>query len=347
MCLDLDGMADGNDGPFVDEAKHMTPEGQPAMEPGPTDADIVWLFDMRSGVGMYPHDSQHASILIDGDYLYLNTANGVDNTHVKIRCPDAPSLIVLDKKTGKLVAKDGERIGPRIFHCGWSSPSLGEVNGRREVFFGGGDGVVYAFAALEPNATPVQTLERVWRFDCDPAGPKEDVHKYSKNHKEGPSVIMGMPVFYKNRVYVTCGGDIWWGKDSAFLKCISATKTGDVTTSGEAWSYAMERNTCSTPAIVNGLVFATDGRGNVHCVDAEMGKPYWVHDVGNAIWGSALAADGKVYVGARNGAFVVLVAEKEKKVLFETRFDDEINGTVTAANGVVYVPTLSRLYAVK
>ena len=348
VCLDMDGLADGNDGPYRDESRHMTPEGQPAMELGPTDADIVWLFDLRVGVGMYPHDSQHVSILLDGGCLYLNTGNGVDNTHVKIRSPEAPSLIVLDKKTGRLVAKDGEGIGPRIFHCTWSSPSLGMVNGRREVFFGGGDGVCYAFSALPPKVPEtVQTLERIWRFDCDPNAPKEDVHSYSKNSKKGPSVIMGMPVFFKNRVYVTAGGDIWWGKYQAWLKCIDATKTGDITKTAEMWSYPLERYSCSTPAIVNDLVFITDGKGNIHCVDAGSGQAYWTHDVGNSIWGSPLAADGKVYASARNGVFVVFAAEKIKNVLLTTKFDDEINGTPTAAAGVLYVPTMSRLYAIR
>ena len=54
----------------------------------------------------------------------------------------------MDKQTGKVVAQDAERIGPNIYHCTWSSPALGEVNGQRLVFFCGGDGVVYAFEAL-------------------------------------------------------------------------------------------------------------------------------------------------------------------------------------------------------
>ena len=62
--------------------------------------------------------------------------------------PTAPSLIVLDKKTGRLVASDDARIGPRLLHGQWSSPSLGAVNGRKLVFFGGGDGTCYAFEAL-------------------------------------------------------------------------------------------------------------------------------------------------------------------------------------------------------
>ena len=57
--------------------------------------------------------------------------------------PKAPSLIALDKTTGRLVARDDEQVGPRIFHCTWSSPALGQVNGRKLVFFCGGDGVVY------------------------------------------------------------------------------------------------------------------------------------------------------------------------------------------------------------
>ena len=126
ICLDLLGQADGNDGPYLDEGRHMALPGQRPMKVTAIDADIVWLFDMPSQVDVHPHDAAHSSILIDGQYLYLNTGNGVDRTHRKIPSPDAPSLIVLDKTTGRLVAQDGERIGPRIFHCTWASPALGD-----------------------------------------------------------------------------------------------------------------------------------------------------------------------------------------------------------------------------
>jgi len=348
VCLDINGLANGNDGPYTDEARHMTPADQPSIELGPTDADIIWLYDLRAGVGVYPHDSQHVSALLDGDCLYLNTGNGVDNTHLKVRAPEAPCLIALDKKTGRLVARDNEGIGPRIFHCTWSPPSLGEVGGRRMVFFGGPDGVCYAFSAL-PKQLPetAQPLERVWCFDCDPTAPKENVSNWSKNTREGPSEIMGMPVFHKDRIYLTVGGDIWWGKYMAWLKCIDATKTGDVTGTAALWFYPLERYSVATPAIVNGLVFVTDGKGKLHCVDADTGEAYWTHDVGNSIWGSALAAEGRIYVGARDGNFMIFAADKTKNLLFTTKFDGEINGTPTAANGVLYVPTLNRLYAIK
>src|SRR6185503_8193311 len=183
--------------------------GDPKIEPGKTDADIIWLFDMVESAGIWPHDAAHSSIMIDGDLLYLNTGTGVDNTHKRIRTPDAPSLIVLDKRTGKFLARDNERIAPDIFHCTWSSPSKGTADGKSLIFFAAGNGVVYAFEPLKSGATEdgLKTLKKVWSFDCDPGAPKEKVHSYNLNRREGPSNIYGMPVSYKDRVYVAGGGD--------------------------------------------------------------------------------------------------------------------------------------------
>mgnify|MGYP005844540183 FL=1 len=371
VCLDLHGLANGNDGPFLEEARHMTPQDQPTLEPGPTDADILWRFDLRAKAGVRPHDSAHSSILLDGPFLYLNTSNGLNSQHRGVEKPDAPSLIVLDKATGRLVAEDGQGIGPRIFHSTWSSPALGEVNGRRLVFFCGGDGVCYAFEALErgetsgranappgtppsaepallPNgATKTPSLRLVWRFDCDPAAPKENVHRYIRNRRESPSNIKSMPVYHQGRVYVTVGGDIWWGKHEAWLKCIDATKTGDITHTGQLWSYALDRHCCSTPSIRDGLVYAADCSGKVHCVDAETGRPYWVHDAGGEIWASTLVADGKVYIGTRRGQFWVLAAGKERRVLSSVRLDAPVISSAVAANGALFVGTMTRLYALR
>ncbi len=349
VCLDLEGQADGNDGPYTDEGRHMVPPGEPPLEVTNLDADIIWLFDLPSQAGIYPHDGAHVSILLDGRFLYLNTGNGVDNTHRQIRAPDAPSLIVLDKETGRLVAKDDEKIGPRIFHSTWSSPALGVVDGQRLIFFCGGDGVVYAFRALPQDwqSAEVVPLERVWKFDCDPTAPKENVHQYITNRKVSPSNIKSMPVFYRDRIYVTVGGDIWWGKREAWLKCINARGSGDITSTHELWSYPLREHCCSTPSIVGDLVFVADCGGFLHCVDAETGHAYWTHDLRGETWGSTLVADGKVYVGTRRGVFWTFAASREKQVLAEINLRDSIASTPVAANGVLYVTTLTHLYAVQ
>ena len=43
VCLDVNGMADGNDGPYTDEGRHMVLEGQTPLDIREKDADIVWV----------------------------------------------------------------------------------------------------------------------------------------------------------------------------------------------------------------------------------------------------------------------------------------------------------------
>ena len=59
--------------------------------------------------------------------------------------------------------------------------------------------MVYAFETLKepPPKGQVVTLKKLWQFDFDPSGPKENVHQYNKNSREGPSNFYGMPVFSK------------------------------------------------------------------------------------------------------------------------------------------------------
>jgi outer membrane protein assembly factor BamB len=356
VCLDLNGLANGNDGPFRDEGRHMTPQDQPAMDTGPLDADIIWLLDLRAEAGVRPHDSAHCGVLMDGPILYVNTSNGLNSKHSGVDKPEAPSLVAVDKATGRLLAREREGISRNIFHSTWSSPALAEVGGRRLVFFCGGDGVCYGFEALKAgvdtvaegveSARDVRSLKLLWRFDCDPTAPKENIHDYIRNRRESPSNIKSMPVFFNDRLYVTVGGDIWWGKLQAWLQCIDVTGAGDVTEKGLLWSYPVERHCCSTPAVQDGLAYVADCAGNVHCVDADTGSPYWVHDAGSEIWASTLVADGKVYIGTRRGDFWVLAAGREKQVLSSIRLEDAVISSPVAANGTLYVGTMGRLYAV-
>ncbi len=349
LCLDLNGQADGNDGEFQGEGWFVAPNGEFPYEIGEKDADIIWSYDLKLQLGVSPHDSPHASILLDGDFLYLNTCSGVDYRHLETTGLKAPALIALNKNTGRLVARDDEHFGPRIFHSSWSSPSMEIVNGKKLLFFAGPDGILYAFEALVSADLfeKVQSLKKVWQFDCDPNGPKENIHDYLRNRKVSPSNFLGMPVFYKNRIYVTVGGDIWWGKRESYLKCIDATKTGNITATGEIWSYPLVEHSASTPAISNGLVYVTDCGKNLHCNDAESGKQYWRHNLQEDSWSSALAADGKIFAGSRGSDFWILKEGSELQVLHSVNLDSPIHSTPVAANGILFIATMNKLYAIK
>jgi outer membrane protein assembly factor BamB len=344
------------------EPPPVTAESGTNTTPSPTVPKTIWQFDLPTEAGIWSHDAAHSSILIRGDHLYLNTGTGVDNTHRRIRTPDAPSLVVLDKHTGRLLARDNEHIAPNIFHSTWSAPSMATVNGRPLVFFAAGNGIVYAFEPL-PNevigdiqSTQQSTnpsihlpifLGKVWQFDFDPGAPKTNVHRYNSNRHESPSDFFGMPVFHNNRLYVAGGGDIWWGKNEAWLKCIDTTRTGDITTNSLVWSYPLQKHVLSTPAVYHGLVFIADCGHTLHCVEADTGKPYWTHELQGEAWASPLAADGKVYLGTRSGSFCIFGASKEKKLLSTIDLGRPISSTAVAANGSLYVATMTHLYAVR
>lgn len=367
LCLDLAGLHNGNDGPFVNEAFYYAPQptndlarGAPAafspqgdllpgvppparVELGPLDADIVWMFDLTSGAGIWSHDAAHSSVLIHGDHLYLNTGTGVDNTHRRIRRPDAPSLVVLDKRTGRLLAREREGIGPNIFHSTWAPPSLARVQDRDLICFAAGNGIVYGFEPLTDTPPPgeVRTLRKAWQFDFDPDAPKTDVHRFHLNRREGPSNFYGSPVFSEGRLYVAGGGDLWWGKNAAWLQCLDLTRSQPTL----AWSAPLVRHTFSTAAVQDGLVYVSDCSQNLHCFDAQTGQVLWTHELNGETWASPCVADGRVYLGTRRGAFHVLAAGREKRVLYETNLGAPISATVVAANGTLYVATMTHLYA--
>ena len=357
VCLDTAGMANGNDGLFKDEARYLA-DAWPGpfrlnlkpIEPGPGDADIVWRYDMIAGLGVRPQDGSNGSPLVVGDYVYVCTSNGTDVSQEKVANPQAPSLIVLDKKTGALVAKDDFGIGGGIVHGQWSSPATGQVDGKPLIVFGAGNGVCYGFRPVEPaaNGKVPPAVEALWSFDCDrqrrAAGPASPWHRQDTR---GTTGIVGCPVLVDGRVYVAAGGDPWHGIREAQLNCLTASGRGDTTKSAEAWSYEIGAAGISTPAIADGLAYITDCAGRVHCVDAATGKVCWTHQERGEIWASPLVADGKVYTGTRKGVFLVFAAGREKKVLNRIELADSISATPVAANGVLYVATSKMLYALR
>jgi len=349
LCLDLAGMANGNDGPFVDEARYMAPAGAPPVPPGPTDADIIWRFDMRDELGVYPHQASAGSVLVYGERLYASTCNGRNWTGRHIPAPDAPALICLDKRTGRLLGLERSGISRRTFLCNWSSPALGIIGGRAQVIFGADDGFCYGFdpdPVAEPDGAGV--LRELWRFDCNPPHRRvRDGKPVKYDNPRGPSGILATPVVHDGRVYVAVGRNPEDGDGDGCASCIDAGgKTGDVTASAKAWMNAEIGRTLSTAAVADGLVYIADLAGFVYCLDAASGAVNWKHDTKSRIWGSPLVADGRVYIGDEEGVLTILAASRALKVLSTAKFDGPVLSTAVAAGGVLYVATDRHLYAI-
>jgi outer membrane protein assembly factor BamB len=318
ICLDTQGFRDNeNNGPFKDEK--LT---------GQNDADIIWQFDMIEEVGSYPHNMSNSSPVIMGDLIYVSTSNGQDESHVHIPSPRAPSIIALNKNTGKLVWEDNS-VEDRILHGQWSTPAVGTIGGVMQVVSAQGDGWVRGYEA--------ESGKKLWEFDTNP---KDAVWPRTRNE------LIATPVIYQNVVYIANGQDPEHGEGVGHMYAIDATKRGDITKTGQIWHFDKIRRSISTAAIADGLVYVSDFSGYLHCLDAKTGQEYWNHDLLAAVWASPFLIDGKVYLGDEDGDVVVMAHGKEKKQLAEMNMGSAVYGTVVPANGVLFINNRSQLFAI-
>jgi len=367
LCLDINGQADGNAGPFMDEGHYMTdvrvfpdkpgrfdatntPPMLPPVAVQAEDGDIVWRYDLLTELDLWPQDAVDCSILVYGEILFICTSNGMDKSHKLIPSPKAPNMIALDKRTGKLLAVIEQPLGKAVFHGDWSSPTLARINGKDQIIWGGGDGVCYAFDAnFEPGKEGAPGfLKKIWWFDCNPLVNKmkgEVLLPYNKNG-EGPSELIATPVVVNERVYLAVGQDSRHGPGKGCLSCIDAKQQGEVRGTALIWqSLSVDRSFSSAAVTKDGLVFIADYTGVLRCFDADNGKEYWSHELNGRVFCSPLFADGKVFIGTDTGRLTVASATREKMILSEIRFDSPLYATPVVANGVIYIATQRKLYA--
>ncbi len=140
------------------------------------EADVVWRLNMMKELGVSQHNMCSCSVTAAGDWLFVNTSNGVDEGHVNLPAPTAPSFVCLDKKTGKVLWTD-DSPGENVLHGQWSSPAYAVLGGVPQVIFGAGDGYVYSFDAAKsasrasPSCSGSLTPTPRNRSTCSAAAP--------------------------------------------------------------------------------------------------------------------------------------------------------------------------------
>lgn len=350
LCLDREGQANGNAGPFLDEKAYMGIPAATDYRLAPTDGDIVWRFGMIEQLDVVPHDVCGSCPAVYGDYVYACTSNGVDDTHLHLPRPHAPSLIALDKRTGQLAATDGAISGDRILHGTWSSPVVATFGERTFVLYGGGDGVLRAYKPLETGSLPSSTgptLDMAWQYDCCPAdyrmrdGQPIPYSRWNKISSDGPSEIISTPTIWNGRVYVAIGQSPVHGAGQGALSCV------DGATGALVWESRKVNRTITDAVISDGLVFMADYSGLLHCLDAETGEQYWEHDTIGGVWcQTPVVANGLVYISNEKNRMWVLRASREKTVVAQGRARSTPI-TPVLQDGILYFPTQHDLAAIR
>lgn len=359
----------------------LSPGAQPEAGKPPKE---IWSFDMINKLGVFPHNMTSCAIASYGDYIYVITANGVDDTHKHVVAPLAPSIVCFNKNTGQVKWTDNSP-GGNVLHGQWASPAIVDVNGHHEVIAPLGDAWVYAYEA--------ETGKILWKFDMNP---KSAVYPQTRNEVIATPCIIDQGDG-KKYMYIANGQDPEHGEGLGHLYCVDITKEGDISkelevepeqkaavgsgpvdirgearkgkpnpNSGIVWEYEqfdlngdgkidrsehMNRTISTCLISPAGLCYAPDFSGFLHCLDAKTGKVYWTYDMESEVWGSPMWADGKVYLADEDGDIRIFEDSKEmKKVSPE---DDHLNlGSASYCspifvNGILYVSDRDTLYAIK
>ena len=125
--------------------------------------------------------------------------------------------------------------------------------------------------------------------------PKDAVWPKTRNYG------ISTPVFSGGKVFMSVGQDPDHAYGVGYTYCIDPAPRGDTTESGRIWRYDKINRSISTAAVADGLLYISDFRGYLHCLDAATGKPYWTFDMLAPVWGSPLAVDGMLYVTSQDG----------------------------------------------
>jgi outer membrane protein assembly factor BamB len=195
---------------------------------------------MYKDLKVFPHNLAVGSPLIAGELLFVVTGNGVNEDHVNIPFPEAPSFLAVNKMTGKVVWQDNAPTikakgvpkaadgndqksplfqmimrGEVVMHAQWSSPTYAVVNGKPQVIFPGGDGWLRSY---EPA-----TGKLIWKFDANLKH-----YKYQLGGRSERNDFIASAVVVDDKLYIGTGQDPEHYEGVAHLWCIDITRSGDV-----------------------------------------------------------------------------------------------------------------------
>ncbi len=285
------------------------------------DGKVLWKWSMTEEFGRVSgYGGRLMSAIIDEDRVVVSFLSSSWGNFG----PPLHRYVAFDKKDGRVLWWGGP--GEKPIDTTYSIPVVTVIDGKRMLIAPNGDGNVYGMLA--------RTGEKVWTFKMSDRG------------------LNSSPVVDGKYVYVCNGEENIDSTEMGRVVCIDASKTGDITKSGEVWRAEGIKAGFASPVLANGRLYVVDNSANLYALDAKTGKQYWMYPLGRVGKGSpTITADGVIYVGEQNGVFHILKDEGDKVVsLDKEEFKgpdgtiDEIYGSPTVVDGRVYFMTRYNTY---
>ena len=229
-------------------------------------------------------------------------------------------IIAFDKRNGQAVWMQGTRPLPE--DTTYSAPAISVVNGQAQFVIGCGDGSVYS---LQPRTGKI-----IWNYDVSLRG------------------INTPPTFAGNTLL--CGHSEENLDDRAMgaLFAIDATKTGNITKTGELWRTKEEYIGKTAPLVINDRVYSVDDGGIFFVNDLKTGRQIGKAKIGTMGRGNPLYADGKLYVVDGNGRWFIFAPDaKGLKKIHTLRLEQgDVNASPIVSHGRIYLACETMMYCI-
>jgi outer membrane protein assembly factor BamB len=232
-------------------------------------------------------------------------------------------FLAFDKRNGQPVWFEGTRPLPE--DTTYSAPVLAVVNGELQMVVGAGDGALYSF---QPR-----TGKKLWQYDVSSHG------------------INVSPLVVGNKVYCGHSEENQDSNESGAVYCLDATKTGNITKTGELWRTTELLVGRASPLLHGDRLYVATDTGKLFVLNPNDGQliDKRPKQLGTMVRASPLFVDGKLFMNdVSRGAYIFKPSEKGVDQLARVKLPtgEECHGSPICSHGRVYLPTTGAMYCI-
>jgi outer membrane protein assembly factor BamB len=270
-------------------------------------------------------DTATARVAWTSRELRLNHENGPGSTPVLWRDrlivhldgSDTQSIAALDAATGKIA---------------WQTPRSGTLRDDPQLKKAYGTPLVLPLGGRDVLVSPAAD----WIYGYDPATGAE---LWRRAYGQLGFSIVPRPVFAHGLLFMS----------TSFMQPeLLALGLGDGTTPPEiVWREKKAVPSMPSPLVVGDELYMVSDKGIATCLDARTGRPVWAERLAGNFCSSPLCADGRIYVGSREGKTYVLRPGRQAEVLATNELDGAIFATPAAVGRAVFLRTEQALYRIE
>lgn len=254
--------------------------------------------------------------------LRLNHENGPGSTPIVwgdlliVHCDgsDVQYIVALDQATGRIV---------------WKTPRSGALQDNPDLKKSYGTPLIVSLDGRDVLLSPAAD----WVYAYDPATGRE---LWRVNYGVLGFSVVPRPVTGHGLAFLS----------TSFMKPeMLAVRLGAGGSPPEiVWRQAKGAPTMSSPLVVGEELYVVTDKGIMTCLEVHSGAVQWTSRLGGNFSSSPLFADGRIYVGNRDGATFVIKPGKDYELLATNQLDGRIFATPAAVDRALYVRTDTALY---